>query len=183
MNSRDTDGLRARQRGHAIEHFRAYGYLSGLCANRARCQVPAREHLQAVHQRLGQRATVTSTPLLTVPPAALADDIDRAVAPSRAGRTLRPRRRTLAWRDRRCCTARRNRRVALPGVVRAIAADDADRRVDRDLVEQLGQHLAIANVLVGHQRGTNLANVRVHLAQGTALRIEPPVSSDTAHGP
>jgi len=46
MNSRDTDGLRACQRDHAIEHARADGYLGGLCANRARRQVPAREHLQ-----------------------------------------------------------------------------------------------------------------------------------------
>jgi len=175
MNSRDTDGLRACQRGHAIEHARADGYLGGLCANRARRQVPAREHLQAVHQSLGQRAPVISTALLPVPPAALADDIDRAVAPSRTGRSLRPGRCTIAWRDRWCCPARRNRRVALPGVVRAIAADDADRRVGRDLVEQLGQHLAIANILVRHQRSTNLAGVRVHrqmhLAPGAALGI------------
>src|SRR5471032_2081156 len=175
MNSRDTDGLRARQRGHAIEHARADGYLGGLGANRARRQVPAREHLQTVHQCLGQRAPVISTALLPVPPAALADDVNRAVAPSGAGRSLQPGRRAIAWRDRRCCPARCNRRVALPGVVRTIAADDADRRAGRDLVEQLGQHLAIANVLVCHQRGTNLAGVRVHrqmhLAPGAALGI------------
>ena len=102
MNSRDMDGLRAGQRGHAIEHARADGNLGGLGANRARCQVPVREYLQAVHQCLGQRAPVITTALLPVPPAALADDIDRAVAPSRAGRSLRPRRRTIAWRDQWC---------------------------------------------------------------------------------
>jgi len=162
MNSRDTDGLRARQRGHAIEHAYADGYLGGLGANCARRQVPAGEHLQAVHQRLGQRAPVISTSLLPVPPAALADDIDRAVAPSRAGRSLRPRRRAIAWRDRRRCSPRRNGRVTWSSVVRAIAADDANRRAGRDLVEQIGRHLAIANVLMGHQRSANLAGVRVH---------------------
>src|SRR5471032_3306414 len=138
--------------GHAIEHADADGYLGGLCANRARCQVPAREHLQAVHQCLGQRAPVISAALLPVPPAALANDIDRAVAPSGAGRSLRPGRRTITRRDRWCCPARRYRRVALVSVIRAIA-----------------------NVLVRHQRGTNLAGVRVHrqmhLAPGTTLRI------------
>src|SRR5476649_2602182 len=152
MSSRDPDGLRARQRGHAIEHAHADGYLGGLCANRARCQVPAREHLQAVHQCLGQRAPVISAALLPVPPAALANDIDRAVAPSGAGRSLRPGRRTITRRDRWCCPARRYRRVALVSVIRAIAC-----------------------VLVRHQHGTNLAAVRVHrqmhLAPGTTLRI------------
>src|SRR5471032_1960058 len=114
MNSRDTDGLRARQRGHAIEHFRADGYLSGLCANRARCQVPAREHLQAVHQRLGQRATVTSPPffqsrrllwpMTSIAPlhqAAPGVRFDHGVAPSRGGIDgVAPRAAIAAWHCR-----------------------------------------------------------------------------------
>ena len=158
-----------------MQQRRADGYLGGLGANRARRQDPPREHLQAVHQRLGQRAQVISTALLPVPPAAFADNIDLAVAPSRAGRSLRPGHRTITWRDRWCCPARRNRRVALPGVIRAIAADGINRRTSRDLIEQLGHHLTIACVLVRHQHGTNLAGVRVHrqmhLAPGTTLRI------------
>jgi hypothetical protein len=58
MNSGDTDGLRAGQRGHAIERSRADVHLGGHGANRARRQTPARESLQTVHQRLGERTPV-----------------------------------------------------------------------------------------------------------------------------
>src|SRR5471030_1070017 len=111
MNSRDTDGLRACQRGHAIEHARADGYLGGLCANRAGRQVPAREHLQAVHQRLGQRAPVISAPffqsrrllwlmtsIASLRQAAPGVRFDQGAAPSRGGIDgAAPRAAIAAW--------------------------------------------------------------------------------------
>jgi hypothetical protein len=162
MILRDTDGLRACQRDHAIEHARADCHLGGLGANRARRQASAGERLQAVHQRLGERAPVVAARSLPLPSAAAADDVERVVAPSRARDSLRPGRRAVARRDRRRGLARGDHRVALPGVVGAVAANDPGRGAGRDLVEQLGQHLAIADILVRHQHRANLADVRVH---------------------
>lgn len=44
-----------------FEHAGSDGHFGGLGANRARRQAVANEHLQTVHQRLGQRAPVIAT--------------------------------------------------------------------------------------------------------------------------
>lgn len=175
MKSGDTDGLRACQCGHAIEHARADRHFGGLGANRARRQAQTREHFQAVHQGLGERAPVITTRSFPFLPTAAGNAVDDVVAPSRAWRSLRPGLGAIARRDRRRGLTRGNHRVALPGVVSTIAADDFNWRIGRDLIEQVRQHFRIANVLVRHQRRANLAAVRIHrqmhLAPGAPLGI------------
>ncbi|AOJ03754.1 hypothetical protein WS70_17630 [Burkholderia mayonis] len=62
-----------------------------------------------------------------------------------------------------------------PGVVGLITVNDIGPLVDRDLVKQFSQDAAGGNVLVCHQRGAQLAGVRVkrkmHLAPRATLRV------------
>lgn len=124
MHSRDADGLRESLRGHAIEHARTDGHFGGLGANRAHRQTPAREHLQAVLQRLGQRAPVIAARYLPLPPAAAADGVERIVEPSRAQGSLRPgrraRNRCAAPCPSTCRVTRRFQHAVFAGVAQHI---------------------------------------------------------------
>lgn len=173
LNSVDADGLRASERDHAVEHTRTDGHFGGLRPDFACPQTVSRQRLEAEHQGLGQRAPVVAAGGFPFVSTALLDDIDGLVTPGCARRTFRPRLRSIAWWNRGLCTSRGNLRVAWLTVVSAVASDGIDRRISRDLIEQVGQHFAIANVLVGHQCSTDLAGVRVHgemdLAPGPSL--------------
>ena len=99
--SGDTDGLRASECRHAVEHTRTNRYFGCLRADLASPQAGARKSLHPVHQSLGQRALVVATGLLPFTPAALRDCVDGGIAPGCAGRAGWPRRRTFTRRDRR----------------------------------------------------------------------------------
>ena len=173
LNSGDANGLRASESHHAVEHARADRDLGRLGADLACPQAGSGEHLESVHQGLGKRSPVVADSLLPFTSAALSDSVNGRIAPSCAGRAVRSRHRALAWRSGRGSAARINLRVALLGVVGTIAANGLDRYVGGNLVEQIGQHFAVAHVLMGHQRGADLAGVRVHrqmdLAPSAAL--------------
>lgn len=119
-----SDGLRACQCSHAIEHAGADGYLGGLGADHARRQAPAAEHVQPIHQSLGERAPVITARPLPVPPTAFGDDVNRVVSPERAWRSLRPMVLRPARRDRWRGLTRGNNCVALPCVVSFITPND-----------------------------------------------------------
>ncbi len=162
LNSGDTDGLRASERDHAVEHARTDGHFGGLRADFACPQTVSRQRLEAVHQGLGQRAPVVAAGGFPFASTALLDDIDGLVTPGCTRRTFGPWLRSIAWWNRGLCIPRDNRRMARLAVVSAVASDGIDRCISGDLIEQVGQHFAIANVLMGHQRGTDLAGVRIH---------------------
>lgn len=52
--------------------------------------------------------------------------------------------------------------MVLLRVVRTVAADGVDRHVGGDLIEQLGQHVGIANVLMRYQSRAYLPGLGVH---------------------
>lgn len=173
LNSGDTDGVRASESRHAVEHSRTNRNLGCLGVNFARPQARTGERLEPVHQVLHQRAPVVAASLLPFAPAGLGNGVDGSVAPCRAGRGFRPRTCTFARWNRGPRTALGNRRMTLLAVVRAVPADDVHGYVGRQLVEQVGQHVSVAHILVGHQRRAYLACFRVHrkmdLAPGATL--------------
>jgi len=74
-----------------------------------------------------------------------------------------------------CAPAGFDLSVALPRVIRAVTTDGSDRHVCRNLIEQIGQHFGIGDVLKRHQCHAYLAALRIqsqmHLAPGAPLRI------------
>lgn len=59
--------------------------------------------------------------------------------------------------------------MARLGIVRAVTAERIDRHIGTYLVEQIGQNFTIALVLMDHQRGTDLARVRIN----SQVRVVP----------
>jgi hypothetical protein len=175
LNSGDADGLRASKHSHAVEHTHANSHFSRLGTDTARPQAIARERLESVHQVLDQRALVIATALLPLRAATLRNGGNGIVSPASAGRARWPWRRSFARRDRRLGAARGDRRMTVLRVVRPVAADRIDWHVGGDLVEQIGQHAGVVDVLMGHQRTAYLTGLRVHrqmhLAPGAAFRI------------
>ena len=171
-NSGDANGLWAREDRHAVEHSHADCNFGHLRTNATEPQAIARMRLEPVHQVLDKRAPMTAAALLSFRATALCNGVDGLISPIHAGRVLRPWH--LAWWDRRRSAARGDRRMAAFRVVRAVATDDFNRRVGGNLVQQIGQHAGIVDILMRHQRSAYLAGLRIHcqmrLAPGAALR-------------
>lgn len=161
LHSGDTDGLRASERDDAVEHADTPGHLGGPRPAFARPRTVSRQHLEAMHQGVDQRALVIAAGDFPFAPPVLLDDNYGLVTPGCARRTFGPRHRSIAWWNRGLCASRGNLRMARLDVVSAVASDDIDRRISRDLIEQVGQHFTIANALVGYQCDPDLALVRL----------------------
>ncbi len=93
LNSVDTDGMRASESRHAVEHARTNRNLGCLGVNFARPQAGTGERLEPVHQVLHQRAPVVAASLLPFAPAGLGNGVDGSVAP------------TSGWPRLRACAA------------------------------------------------------------------------------
>lgn len=130
LNSCDADGLRASERRHAVRYAYADRHLGRLGPDLACPQAIACECLEPVHQVLDQRTPEIAAGLFPFAPATSGNDVNDLVAPWCAGRAVGPWHRSLTRRNRRLCIARGSR-VALPDVVRAVAAKGVDRRVAR----------------------------------------------------
>ena len=127
--SGDTDGLRASEGYHAVEHAHTNRHLGCLRAGLPRPQAGTREHLEPVHQGLGQRAPVVAGCLLPFAPAAALDRIDSGIAPSGTGRAGRPRLRSLTRRNRWDRAARGDLSVTrLGGIIVEFNGMDAPTR-------------------------------------------------------
>lgn len=159
--SGNADGLRAGEFGHTVEHAHSNGNFGRLGIGTTCPQARTRESLEPVHRVLGQRTTVVTALLLSFASTALSDGIDSFVAPSSVGRGRQPVNCAFARRNRGHRVARGDLGVAGLRVVCAVAADGIDRLVGRDLIKQFGQHFAVRDILVRHERRSQLAGVRV----------------------
>lgn len=138
--SDDTDGLRAGELGHAVEHAHENGDFGRLRIGSACPQARTGERLEPVHCILGQRTTVVAALLLPFVSTALCNGVERGVAPERAGCGRRPVNRAVARRNRGRRTTRGDRGIAGLRIVCAVAADGIDGLVDWDLIKQFGKY-------------------------------------------
>ena len=152
LKSSNANGVRTSERGHAVEHAYEDRDFGSLRADASRSQAIARGRLEPVHQVLDKRAPVVTAALFPFGATGFRDRGNGLVAPACAERVLRPCLRPFARRDRGLGVARGDHRMGLLRVVRAVATDDFNRDIGGNLVEKIGQHAGVADILMGHQR-------------------------------
>ncbi|AGK49913.1 hypothetical protein BTI_4137 [Burkholderia thailandensis MSMB121] len=175
MITGDANGLRACEVCHAAQDAYADGSLGRLRVSATPAPTITRERFKAGHRVLRKRAPMVAAALLPFATAELCDRIDGVVAPCRAGGIHRPMNCAFARRNRGRRAARGDCGVTRPGVA-GLITNDIGPLVDRDRVKPFSQDVTVGNVLVCHQRGAQLAGVRVKRKMHLAPRATPRVA-------
>ena len=172
MISDNVDGLWACEFNRAVEYARADGNVSRLRVDAPSHQAGAGEHFEPIHGLFGKRTTVITAALLPFSATGPSERIDRFVTPCDTQHVRPPVSGTIARRETQYRLACRNYGMAGLGVVSTIAVNYIGAFVGR---KQIGEDIAVGDVLKRHQDGTHLSCVReerdTRFASGVMLRM------------